>query len=173
METVRVSYGHVLELARLYLKQPRILQIHWQMCTTDGLSVHPNGESVRLANCGPKVVGTLLLLIVMAILQLTFSLCMMSAKVKLKNNNHSKSFVICPVLFYITIFSYTTDKRGKIHWAKLSQFQPLKVFVGILSQCLGQKCLLFSIIKERCLYSDTYLIMSYMHLSSCICGFHK
>ena len=30
-----------------------------------------------------------------------------------------------------------------------------------------------SIIKKRCLYSDAYFIMSYVHLSNCICCFHK
>ena len=32
-------------------------------------------------------------------------------------------------------------------------FNPIKVFVEILLHCLGQKCLLFNIIKERCLNS--------------------
>ena len=32
-------------------------------------------------------------------------------------------------------------------------FNPIEVFTEILSRCLGQKCLLFSIIKERYLYS--------------------
>ena len=33
-------------------------------------------------------------------------------------------------------------------------FNPIEVFVEILLRCLGQKCLLFSIIKERYLYSQ-------------------
>ena len=33
------------------------------------------------------------------------------------------------------------------------QFQPIEVFMEILSNCLGQKCLSFSIIKEGHLYS--------------------
>ena len=61
----------------------------------------------------------------------------------------------------------------KIHWAKHLQFQPHGVFAGILSQYLGQKCLLFSMIKEESLYSAVYYIMNYMYLSSCICCFHK
>ena len=32
-------------------------------------------------------------------------------------------------------------------------FNPIEVFTEILSCCLGQKCLLFIIIKERHLYS--------------------
>ena len=52
----------------------------------------------------------------------------------------------------------------KIHWAKLLQFQPHGVFAGILSRYLGQKCLLFSMIKERSLYSAVYYIMNYMYL---------
>ena len=32
-------------------------------------------------------------------------------------------------------------------------FNPIEVFVEILLHCLDQKCLLFSIIKERHLYS--------------------
>ena len=32
-------------------------------------------------------------------------------------------------------------------------FNPIKVFAEIFLHCLGQKCLLFSIIKERHLYS--------------------
>ena len=32
-------------------------------------------------------------------------------------------------------------------------YNPIKVFAEILSRCLSQKCLLFSIIKERHLYS--------------------
>ena len=33
-------------------------------------------------------------------------------------------------------------------------FNPFETFIEILSLCLGQKCLLFSIIKERCLCSQ-------------------
>ena len=32
-------------------------------------------------------------------------------------------------------------------------FNPTKVFVEIFLRCLGQKCLLFGIIKVRCLHS--------------------
>ena len=32
-------------------------------------------------------------------------------------------------------------------------FNPIEVFMEILPCCLGQKCLLYNIIKERCLYS--------------------
>ena len=33
-------------------------------------------------------------------------------------------------------------------------FSPIKVFTEILLCCVGQKCSLFSVIKERCLYSQ-------------------
>ena len=33
-------------------------------------------------------------------------------------------------------------------------FNPIEVFAELLLHCLGQKCLLFSIIKKRCLYSQ-------------------
>ena len=46
-------------------------------------------------------------------------------------------------------------------------FSLTKVFVGILLQCLGQKCLIFSIINERCLYSGVYFIMSCVHSAMC------
>ena len=42
-------------------------------------------------------------------------------------------------------------------------FSPMKSFKGMLSRWLGQKCLLFSIFKERRLYSGAYLIMSYVY----------
>ena len=45
-------------------------------------------------------------------------------------------------------------RSGKICWAKRSQFQLHQSFHGNILYCLGQKCSLFSIIKERCLYSQ-------------------
>ena len=36
---------------------------------------------------------------------------------------------------------------------KIHSFKPIEVSAQILLHCLGQKCLLFSIIKERHLYS--------------------
>ena len=44
-------------------------------------------------------------------------------------------------------------RRGKICWAKRLRFQPHWSLAEILSRCLGQKYFLFSIIKERHLYS--------------------
>ena len=45
---------------------------------------------------------------------------------------------------------------------------------SILSQCLGQSCLLFSVIKERCLYLNAYyFIMYFVWLSSCIRCFNE
>ena len=51
------------------------------------------------------------------------------------------------LFFWTTIYC----RRRKIHWAKHLQFQPhaLRFSQEILSHCLGQQCLLFSIIKER------------------------
>ena len=46
-------------------------------------------------------------------------------------------------------------KYEKLHWARYSWFQPYKVFSVI-----------FSMIKERWLYSGTYFTMSYMLVSS-------
>ena len=45
-------------------------------------------------------------------------------------------------------------RHEKIHWAEHLWFQPIEVFAEIFLRFLGQKCLLFSIIKERCLYSQ-------------------
>ena len=39
-------------------------------------------------------------------------------------------------------------------------YNPIKVFTETFSRCLGQKCLLFSIIKERHLYSRENLIFA-------------
>ena len=38
----------------------------------------------------------------------------------------------------------------------INGFNPIEVFVEVLLRCLGQKCL-FSVIKERCLYSQENL----------------
>ena len=35
----------------------------------------------------------------------------------------------------------------------IRSFNPIEAFMEVLSDCLSQKCLLFSIIKERCLHS--------------------
>ena len=60
--------------------------------------------------------------------------------------NHSVN-----VTYYVTNIVYR--RREKIHLAKRRGFNTIKVFVEILSRCLGQKCFLSSIIKERHLYS--------------------
>ena len=48
---------------------------------------------------------------------------------------------------------YTIDMERFVE-LNVHSFNPTKVFAGILSCCLDQKCLLFSIIKERHLYSQ-------------------
>ena len=53
-------------------------------------------------------------------------------------------------------------------------FRPYEDPAGIiLLQYLGQKYLLFIIMKDRCLYSGAYSIMNYMHFSSHVCCFHE
>ena len=47
---------------------------------------------------------------------------------------------------------YTIDGK-RFTGLNVHVFNPTEVFTEILSCCLGQKCLLFSIIKERYLYS--------------------
>ena len=63
-------------------------------------------------------------------------------------------YQLMPVGF-VSYWQTTYRRQGKIRWAKCSRFQPLEVFVEILSRCLGQKCLLFIIIKESHLYVFT------------------
>ena len=49
--------------------------------------------------------------------------------------------------------AYTVDGE-RFAGPNVRIFNPTEVFAEILSRCLGQKCLLFSMIKERHLYSQ-------------------
>ena len=46
-----------------------------------------------------------------------------------------------------------TVDRERFAGLNVRVFNPIKVFAEILLCCLGQKCLLFSILKERHLYT--------------------
>ena len=54
---------------------------------------------------------------------------------------------------YTCMYTHNTVDGEKFAGLNVPVFNPIEVFVEILSCCLGQKCLLFSIIKERHLYS--------------------
>ena len=49
-------------------------------------------------------------------------------------------------------YTYTVDEEI-FTGLNVYAFNPIEVVAEILLRCLGQKCFLFSIIKERCLYS--------------------
>ena len=48
----------------------------------------------------------------------------------------------------------------------IHSFNPTGVFMEILSRCLGQKCLLFSMVKERCLYSRKNFCSTFENVKS-------
>ena len=54
---------------------------------------------------------------------------------------------------YILLTFHSQCNTGRFARLNICSFSFIKVFAEIFSHCLGQKCLLFSIIKERCLYS--------------------
>ena len=57
------------------------------------------------------------------------------------------------------IYKYIIDVESFADLNSCS-FNPIEVFVKILSHCLGQKCLLFSIIKKRRLHSlETFTVL--------------
>ena len=56
------------------------------------------------------------------------------------------------------VYNYATTSTGTVDKERFAGlnvhvFNPIEVFAEIHSRCLGQKCLLFSIIKENSLYS--------------------
>ena len=58
---------------------------------------------------------------------------------------YSGGFVLCGIV--------TTVDRENFAGLNVRIFNPIEVFAEILSRCPGQKCLLFSIVIERHLYS--------------------
>ena len=55
---------------------------------------------------------------------------------------------------YILLCGMYTVDGERFAWLNVPGLNPIKVFTHILLCCLGQKCLLFSIINNRCLYSQ-------------------
>ena len=62
---------------------------------------------------------------------------------------------VCQMLSAQTLYC----RQGEIHWAKCSQFQPIKVFMEILSRCLGQKCFLFSVNRDAYIHGKTFVVL--------------
>ena len=73
-----------------------------------------------------------------------FTLAITKSDFQNKNFVDWLSLCVATYILYMEIFT-----ELKIHG-----FNPTEVFADIFSHCLGQKCLLFSINKERRLYSQ-------------------
>ena len=58
---------------------------------------------------------------------------------------------LCPAK--VNMYIYTLDME-RFAGLNILGLGPIKVFAEMLSLCLGQACSLFSIIKQRCLYSQ-------------------
>ena len=66
---------------------------------------------------------------------------------------HMHPLTLTPTHVYMHVHTHNTVDGEKFTGLNVPIFNPIEVFMEILSCCLGQKCLLFSIIKERHLYS--------------------
>ena len=67
-------------------------------------------------------------------------------------NYHSNSKAYSYIQLYMISTCYTVD-RERFAGLNVCVINPIEVFAEILSHCLSQKCLLFSMNKERHLYS--------------------
>ena len=83
---------------------------------------------------------------------------MVKCKCELKQNIHkcdlTQQIAICHEIFIREIILKTIIDRERFAGLNIHGFSPIEVFMEILSHCLGHKCSLFSLIKERQLYSQ-------------------
>ena len=67
----------------------------------------------------------------------------------------NSKFSLCLGKFYMFCVHVITVDVERFSGLNAHSFSPIEVFVfiEIFLRCLGKKCSLFSVIKERCLYS--------------------